>query len=319
MSEESTIPHEMRDAIGVESEANSFRVRSEDIIRFADSIEDGSPVFSDEQRARGTRYGGLVAPPTFLRSCYPGPPRVRLEVAFTASMDGGSEWEYFDVVRPGDTITVTSRFVDFYEREGRLGRMLFAVRELKYVNQFENVVALERNTAILYNPPGDQPRPNSVWRVDEEKWTPPASLPAQTYFEEVDEGTEMPTLEKNPTTRQLVKYAAASVEYPEVHYDLKQAQAAGLPDVIVQGSLKHAFLGHLVTSWMGEHGTLKKLNVQYRGIDVPGTPVYCKRVVLRKYVENGEHLVECDIWMENSDGDKTTPGSVLVSLPTRGG
>ena len=98
MSEESTIPHEMRDAIGVESEANSFRVRSEDIIRFADSIEDGSPVFSDEQRARGTRYGGLVAPPTFLRSCYPGPPHVRLEVAFTASMDGGSEWEYFDVV-----------------------------------------------------------------------------------------------------------------------------------------------------------------------------------------------------------------------------
>ena len=70
---------------------------------------------------------------------------------------------------------------------------------------------------------------------------------------------------------------------------------------------------------MGEHGTLKKLNVQYRGIDVPGTPVYCKGVVLCKYVENGEHLVECDIWMENSDGDKTTPGSVLVSLPTRGG
>jgi acyl dehydratase len=232
-------------------------------------------------------------------------------------VDGGSEWEYFEPVRPGDTITVTSQFVDFYERGGRLGKMLFAIRELKYVNQFENVVALERNTAVLYNSPGDQPGPNRVWGVDDEEWTPPVNLAAQTYFEDVEEGTELPTLEKNPTTRQLVKYAAASVEYPEIHYDLRQAEAAGLPDVIVQGSLKHAFLGHLVTGWMGEQGTLKKLNVQYRGMDVPGTPVYCKGLVTRKYVASGEHLVECDIWMENSDGDKTTPGTALVSLPSR--
>ena len=52
-------------------------------------------------------------------------------------------------------------------------------------------------------------------------------------------------------------------------------------------------------------------------MDVPGTPVYCKGLVTRKYVANGDHLVECDIWMENGDGDKTTPGTALVSLPSR--
>lgn len=315
---DATITREMRDAIGVESEANSFRIRSEDIIRFADSIEDGNPIFSDEPTARTTRYGGLVAPPTFLRSCYPGPPHVRIDIPFTASVDGGSEWEYFEPVRPGDTITVTSAFIDFYEKQGRLGKILFAVRELKYANQFDSVVALERNTAVLYNPPDDESRANRVWGVDDEEWTPRTSLPAQVHFEDVKEGMELPTLQKNPTTRQLVKYAAASVEYPEIHYDLPQAKAAGLPDVIVQGSLKHAFLGHLVTAWMGEGGTLKKLNVQYREMDVPGTPVYCKGVVTRKYVEDGEHLVECDVWMETSNGEKTTPGSALVSIPTRG-
>ena len=309
----------MLDTVGVESKPNSFRVRAEDIIRFADSIEDGNPIFGDEPAARATRYGGLVAPPTFLRSCYAGPPRVRVEVPFTASVDGGSEWEYFEPVRPGDTITVTSKFVDFSEKHGRLGKMLMAIRELRYVNQFDAVVALERNTAVLYNPPGDESRANRVWGVDDEERTPPGGLPAQVYFDDVEEGMELPTLRKDPTTRQLVKYAAASVEYPEIHYDLPRAKAAGLPDVIVQGSLKHAFLGHLVTEWMGEGGTLKKLNVQYRGMDVPGKPVYCKGVVTRKYVENGEHLVECDIWMETSEGEKTTPGSALVSLPRRGG
>ncbi len=72
-----------------------------------------------------------------------------------------------------------------------------------------------------------------------------------------------------------------------------------------------------MTSWVGEHGTLRKLSAQYRGMDVPGTPIYAKGVVTKKYVENGENLVECDIWLENHKGEKTTPGSALVALPAK--
>ena len=32
----------------------------------------------------------------------------------------------------------------------------------------------------------------------------------QIYFEDVEEGTELPTLRKDPTTQQLVMYAGAS-------------------------------------------------------------------------------------------------------------
>jgi hypothetical protein len=39
--------------------------------------------------------------------------------------------------------------------------------------------------------------------------------------------------------------------------------------------------------------------------------------VIKKYEEGGEHLVECEIWVENGKGEKTTPGSALVALPTR--
>jgi acyl dehydratase len=88
-----------------------------------------------------------------------------------------------------------------------------------------------------------------------------------------------------------------------------------LPNVIVHGALKSAFLAQLVTDWMGAQGSLKRLSVQYRGMDVAGQPMYCNGVVTSKRVENGEHLVECDIWTENSSGEKTTRGSALVSLP----
>jgi len=137
------------------------------------------------------------------------------------------------------------------------------------------------------------------------------------YWEDVEEGQELPPLIKRPTTRQLVQYAGASGDFYEIHYDKDYAQANGLPGVIIHGALKMAFLAQLVTDWMGEWGTLKKFSVQYRGMDVPGDTLTCKGRVTRKWTENGQHLVEAEIWLENGKGERTTPGSAVVALPSR--
>jgi acyl dehydratase len=139
----------------------------------------------------------------------------------------------------------------------------------------------------------------------------------QFYFEDVEVGSEIPALEKEPTTQQLVKYAGASGDFYQIHYDKDFALKNNLPGVIIHGALKNAFLGQLMTDFIGELGWLRKLSVQYRGMDQPGTKVVCKGRVTRKYVEGGNHLVECEIWLENSQGEKTTPGSATVVLPSR--
>ena len=140
----------------------------------------------------------------------------------------------------------------------------------------------------------------------------------QVYWEDVSEGTEMPPLVKNPTTRQLVQYAGSSGDFYEIHYDKDFAQGTGLDGVIIHGALKNAFLAQLMTDWIGEHGTLKRLDAQYRGMDVPTKAVFAKGVVKKKYVEDGENIVECEVWLENQEGEKTTPGYAVVSLPSRG-
>ncbi len=140
----------------------------------------------------------------------------------------------------------------------------------------------------------------------------------QVFFDDVNEGMELPTLRKDPTTQQLVMYAGASGDYYQIHYDLEFARNNGLPNVILHGALKNAFLGQLITDWVGEAGALKKLNVQYRGMDVPGTPIYAKGVVKKAYVQDGENVVECEIWLENHEGARTTPGSAVATLPSRG-
>ena len=53
-------------------------------------------------------------------------------------------------------------------------------------------------------------------------------------------------------------------------------------------------------------------------MDIPGDALTCKGTVTKKYVEGDEHLVACDIWLENSKGEKTTPGTAVVALPSRG-
>ena len=139
----------------------------------------------------------------------------------------------------------------------------------------------------------------------------------QVHWDDVTEGMELPVLVKEPTTQQLVKYAGASGDYYQIHYDKDYAAGNGLDGVIIHGALKNAFLGHLMTQWMGPQGVLKKLSCQYRGMDVPGQTITGRGTVIRKYQEGDLNLVDCDIWLENPEGQKTTPGKATVALPSR--
>ena len=72
----------------------------------------------------------------------------------------------------------------------------------------------------------------------------------QTYFEDVEVGSDVPTLRKDPTPQQLVKYAGASGDFYQIHYDVEYANNNGLPGIILHGALKNAFLGQLMTDYI---------------------------------------------------------------------
>ena len=62
---------------------------------------------------------------------------------------GGNDYEFFQPVRPDDTITVTWRIVDIYERETRKGgSMVFIISEGRYSNQRGELLAINRETMI---------------------------------------------------------------------------------------------------------------------------------------------------------------------------
>lgn len=150
----------------------------------------------------------------------------------------------------------------------------------------------------------------------------------QIFWEDIEEGSEIPPLPKIATTLMLVKWAGASGDFSPVHYDEAFAAAQGVGRPIVHGQLKQAWLVQLVTEWIGENGSLRKLSCQFRGMDYPrpmksltepeeGETLLCKGRVVSKYVKGEEHLVDCEVWVENGKGEKTTPGKATVVLPAR--
>ena len=127
------------------------------------------------------------------------------------------------------------------------------------------------------------------------------------------------SLSKNATSQQLVKYAGASGDYYQIHYDDGFARNNGLPGIIIHGALKNAFLGQLVTDWMGPNGQLKKLSVSYRAMDIPNEDLVCSGTVTDKRVEDGVGRrasidVSIDSW---NDASKTAPilGLIFPTIP----
>lgn len=140
-------------------------------------------------------------------------------------------------------------------------------------------------------------------------------MSAQPFLNDVAVGAEIPALTKRPTTRQLAMYAGASGDFYEIHYDKDFANAQGLPGVILHGALKSAFLGQLMTDWIGPEGRLLSLSVRYREMDVPGDALACRGVVKEK--DDSAGTARCEIWIENGAGVRTTTGEAVVALPSR--
>ena len=147
---------------------------SEDMLRrFVQGVMEENPIHWDEEAAKAQGYGGVVAPPLFPLHASRRPsgtpdPFDRLEgdpdwdgtvtevigglpgldLPLNRLLNGGTEGEFFQLPRVGDTISAQSRYVSITEREGKSGPMVLATIENEYTNQDDAVLARVRFTII---------------------------------------------------------------------------------------------------------------------------------------------------------------------------
>lgn len=140
----------------------------------------------------------------------------------------------------------------------------------------------------------------------------------ELFYEEVKVGDEIPPLIKKITLVQNVMYSAATWDFHRHHYDKEFVQNKGFPGTFVDGQMFGAFLAQMVTQWTGPNGIIKKLGLSYKVMAFPGDVITCKGKIAEKYTKDGEHLIDCELWIENQKGEKViAPAHALVSLPSQ--
>lgn len=163
MPGETLITPEMRAALGREMPPITGEVTAKEIRRYVYAVDDLNAIYLDDASAREAGLGGIVAPPLFVsvptRNDVPlselaedgiarSSSSLRMSEKIRRVVAGGTEYEFFDYIRPGDVLTATRRIVDLYEKQGRSGPMAFVVSETTWRNQQGKVVAVQRFTSV---------------------------------------------------------------------------------------------------------------------------------------------------------------------------
>ena len=168
MAKDSLIPEAARAMIGKETSPRIIgEVYKRDIQRFTLATDDHNRPYFDEEYAKKSRHGGIIAPPSFIFTFFydqgEGPDveigedgivvsgasdELTVPLPVKRVMGAGSELEFFQPLRPGDVISVKRKILDIYEKEGRSGKIVFIVREATYTNQRGEVVVIEKGTGM---------------------------------------------------------------------------------------------------------------------------------------------------------------------------
>src|SRR3989338_1413121 len=113
----------------------TVRVEFGKIREFAEALRDDNPLYRDEEAARRSRFGGIIAPPTLSRNFWWEGTQVHRDLGFDWRyvVHGEQEFEYHRPVKAGDVLSAQMKIADIYEKPGkRGGPMTFAVIETTY-------------------------------------------------------------------------------------------------------------------------------------------------------------------------------------------
>jgi len=143
-------------------------------------------------------------------------------------------------------------------------------------------------------------------------------MKSQVYFEDVNVGLEIPTLQKSVNTVNITMYCSCVWLMDRIHFDYPFAtQRRGLPNIVAPGNMAGDYYVQLLSNWAGDMGNVRKMSIQFRNFMLPGDTLTCGGKVTGKYVQDEKGFVELDLWIKNQNDITCVPGKGCVELPLR--
>ena len=159
---------------------DKFAVEASHIMMFARSVADPNPIYHDEEAAKDTEPGGIIAPPTFAQASAQFDPDYFLrpkidkpwfgsgkEATGRASSGGGGgvggglhaeqHFEYHRHLRPGDVLHAVVNDGEKWEKQSkRAGTLKFSETVTEYYDQDDELVITARGVGVQTERPVEQ-------------------------------------------------------------------------------------------------------------------------------------------------------------------
>jgi acyl dehydratase len=196
-----------------------------DTIRhYAYGLGDDNPLWCDEDYAQRSRFGGIVAPPTFPYSVFPagiGPGLPGLQ-----PFQAGGRWDFKRYIKLGERLVPEATLLDVQELQGRrAGRMILMLGEVIYRTAAGEEVARNMSRQFRIARKGADSTSGLQYAARSQDWTE-AELDEMEdqicayrrrgaearYWEDVQIGESLPTRLKGPMNIQtLMAYYAGNL------------------------------------------------------------------------------------------------------------
>jgi len=150
------VPDSLKQYIGKVDPPHLREVERGAIRRYADAVGDDNPLYYDEEYAKKTKYGGIIAPPGFFGWAKKtisssegliGLIGAMIEAGYAGILDGGMAYDFYLPVRVGDTLVGSPKVADIALKEGKTKMMVLRF-ETSYTNQNGDLVAKSYQTLI---------------------------------------------------------------------------------------------------------------------------------------------------------------------------
>jgi acyl dehydratase len=340
-----------------------YEATRDNIRHYAHGIGDDNPLWCDPDYAAKTRFGGIIALPSFLFSTS------RIVSGYVGGLPGvhamwsGADWTWYKRLHRNDSIRTEAYLKDLIEHQTHFaGRAVQQIYHVDFYNQHGDRIAeadswcfrTERDYAREKGTKYKEARARQPRRYSGKEITEAYKLyrnepirgATPRYWEDVNEGEELPVMLKGPmTVTGFIAYAQGwgglyiranklawklidahpgigitnrfgIPDVPErVHWEEDFALEVGAPGAYDYGPERNSWLIHHLTNWIGDDGFLRKASCKIRRHNPAGDMLFIKGRVRRKFVEDGKHLVEVEQEAYNQDDELSVLGSGTVELP----
>jgi acyl dehydratase len=252
-----------------------------------------------------------------------------------------------------DAVAIQKNTYEKKSSSGR--RLIFVISEVTYTNQREETVGTATGTMIratqvgedlLYSPPLYRYRKEELDRIAAAIHAEKRRGGVPLTVDQVQPGKGIPGIVRGPLTiGDMVCWQAAigpsyragalgyldcikaphtavtnpitgwPVKYSQQHEDVHLAAQRGMPGPFDNGVMRYAWVSPLITNWMGDLGSLRRLSVQVRRPHIYGDTIWYSGTIVEKVAGKDGTQIKIAIKGVNQLGNLTTTGEAEVLVP----